>query len=106
MNVDLHNMLDAYRMGHTSRAERILREYLEMRFRFLINEELVNVKTTPMAGAPDNGALIPNAYTTTKIPKSKKKLPTLKKGKYGVGGGWQTTPPSSEGGEGGDGGGE
>lgn len=78
-----------------------------------VKEDLGNVITRPLPGVPDGGALIPNVYTTKKISKKKKKLPSLKKNVYGTGyapGAWHgdhaSDHPGTGGGEGGgDGGG-
>lgn len=74
-----------------------------------VEENFGNVITRPVDSVVVGLPKIPNAYTTKKIPKKKKVLPKLNKGKYGTGfapGGWHGDHASDGGGEGGgDGGG-
>lgn len=50
-----------------------------------VEENFGNVITRPVDGAIVNLPKIPNVYTTKYIPKKKKVLPKVKKGRYGTG---------------------
>lgn len=81
MTNDLREMLNAFITDtDTTRASTILRECLEGKVR-----RMLNVDVTPSKGAPDNGADIPNMFSTKEIKPRSKKLPKLKKGVYGTG---------------------
>lgn len=80
-----------------------------------VDENLGNVITRPVDSVVVGLPKIPNAYTTKKIPKKKKVLPKVNKGRYGTGyapGAWHGDHDSDGGGSaggdagaGGDGGG-
>ena len=84
MSDPLKSMLEAFRAGNEEEAAKHLNEYVAQKV-VSLNENLGNVITRAIPGAPDGGAVIPNVYTTKSIPKKKKKLPSLKKGRYGTG---------------------
>ena len=115
MKEDLISMLEAFRMGHEDRAARLFGEYVEKKVYGLVSEDSVdenfgNVITRPVDGVAIGQPKIPNAYTTKKIPKKKKVLPKVNKGRYGTGyapGSWHGDHASDHGGTGGgsDGGG-
>lgn len=70
-----------------------------------VEENFGNVITRPVDSVVVGLPKIPNTYTTKKIPKKKKVLPKLNKGRYGTGfapGGWHGDH-ASDGGEGGGG---
>lgn len=74
-----------------------------------VEENLGNVITRPVNSVVVGLPKIPNAYTTKKIPKKKKVLPKVNKGRYGTGyapGSWHGDHASDGGGDAGAGGGD
>ena len=106
MSNSLRTMIEQLQLGNEGEAVRILREWMEDRTSKILEGNVSNVITRNIQGVPDGGATIPNYYSTSNPSKKKKKLPSLKKSRYGTGIAPASLRPDAGEGSSGEGGGD